>query len=668
LFNCLSPDYASSIRATGISFRTDTRIILLLRIRGLSPSVSNVEESRSLLSLPGEHSRKPVMGIICGWFGSQDKNSQPVIEAMLRGAVGLPQASDAHYASERAALGFHGHIRIAPVYRSEDICAVIEGTPKWRDAQLEQLSIEKGHTCALVEGFRQHGRKVLDRPWGEFALCLLKPDEGYALLAVDRTGIRPLAYAISDGILLFGSQIGGILAHPAARSEINPQGIFNYLYFHMVPSPGTLYKGIEKLQPGEYVEYSGGKLRRGFHSPLHFSEDRVSQRNLAAQLKSEPEESVEACVSDGATGTFLSGGLDSSTVTGVYQSLSRERIDAFAIGFDAEGFDEMEYARATANHFGVSLHEYYVTPADVLEAIPLVASACDEPFGNASAIPAYFCARFAREAGKACLLAGDGGDEIFAGNARYAKQKVFDLYNHVPPALREKLIEPLVFNLPVPGKLKSYIEQANIPMPERMEAYNFLHRTPLDEIFDRDFLKQIDVDAPIDNLRSRYECASTDSLVKKMLFLDHKFTLADNDLRKVNRMCELAGIEVRYPLLQDNMMDFAARVPTRMLMRGYELRSFFRHSMKDFLPKETLSKHKHGFGLPFGLWLHDYAPLREFADDKLHKIKQRAILNDRYIDQMIQAHQTGHATYYGVMIWILVMLEQWLELHQQAAS
>ena len=150
-----------------------------------------------------------------------------------------------------------------------------------------------------------------------------------------------------------------------------------------------------------------------------------------------------------------------------------------------------------------------------------------------------------------------------------------------------------------------------------------------------------------------------------MLFLDHKFTLADNDLRKVNRMCELAGIDVRYPLLQDNMMSFAARIPADMLMQRFELRSFFRHAMKDFLADETLSKSKHGFGLPFGMWMNEFQPLKTFAHENLQNFRKREILNSHYIDKILEAQLTGHATYYGVFIWVLVMLEQWLETHNQ---
>ncbi|MGZ8193890.1 MAG: asparagine synthetase B family protein, partial [Methylobacter sp.] len=423
------------------------------------------------------------------------------------------------------------------------------------------------------------------------------------------------------------------------------------------------YKGISKLQPGEFVEFKNGQVTRDFYWQLPYEDSGLSKKELLAQLHSQLKQSVSGCLPDRQTGAFLSGGLDSSTVTGIYQEITDYPVEAFSIGFDADGYDEMEYARATARHFNVNLHEYYVTPADVLKAIPLIAQTYDEPFGNASAIPAFYCAKFAQEQGMQQLLAGDGGDEIFAGNARYAKQKMFDLYRHIP-GIGKSLLEPLAFHLPPLGKVKSYIEQAKIAMPDRMETYNFLHRSPLMEIFSADFIKQIDPEMPLQNLRQTYNRSSSDDLVKKMLFLDGKFTLADNDLRKVNRMCELAGIEVHYPMLQENLVEFAASIPSKWLMQGFELRSFYRQGMKNFLAKETLAKSKQGFGLPFGVWMSNNQELKQFAEANLAGIEKRGFMNPAYIHNLIQLHQKGHASYYGVMIWLLIMLEQWLGSHR----
>lgn len=606
------------------------------------------------------------MGLICGWLGKTSADPETTIYQMLLSAKGYTHCAQVVCGSKNGAIGVRGANDASPLNFHDEIYAVIEGNPTWEDSLLSKLSSESSSSHALAEGFKRYGVNVLDKLHGEFALCVMKPDEHYLLIAVDRVGIRPLAYTSINNSFVFASQIDSILAHPFVKAEIDPQGIFNYFYFHMVPSPGTIYRDIWKLQPGECVESMNGLIKRRFYWRLEYTEENKCEQEFSEQLLYELKQSVSNCLLDKPTGSFLSGGLDSSSITGIFQSLSKEPIDAFSIGFKADGFDEMSFARESAKHFGVSLHEYYVTPQDVVDAVSLIANAYDEPFGNASAIPTYYCAKLAREQGKTLLLAGDGGDEIFAGNERYAKQKIFDLYQHIPKILKNLLIEPAATYLPPLKKLRSYIEQAKTPMPERMETYNFLHRSALTDIFSMEYLDQIDPGVPLTLLNEHYQRSEDNvHLVKKMLFLDHKFTLADNDLRKVNRMCELAGIDVRYPMLQERMMLFAAEIPADMLLRRFELRTLYRRAMKDFLARETLNKSKHGFGLPFGLWMNEYQPLNELAHEKLKQIRLRGILNTQYIDNIIEAQKTGHATYYGVFIWILVMLEQWLETHGQ---
>ena len=604
------------------------------------------------------------MSSIYGWLSTSEITSSSVWIDSQRAAskclTAKSQSVSSHH--KTAAIGGNG-INVAPsIYQSGQLLVILEGLPQWQDNALATVAKTHGAAQALAEGFLRHGRSVLDKIQGPFAFCLLEPERHYALLAIDRIGIRPLAFYSQNGLLAFGSQLDQIIAHPGVKTAIDPQAIFNYLYFHMIPSPGSIYSGISKLQPGEFLEFNNGQLSRDFYWQLRYHDSACPKKELLAQLQSQLEQSTIACTPDHQTGAFLSGGLDSSTVTGIYQKVAKRPVDAFTIGFDADGYDEMEYARATAAHFKSVLHEYYVTPADVLQAIPLIAQTYDEPFGNASAIPAYYCAKFAREQGMTQLLAGDGGDEIFAGNARYAKQKLFDLYRHVPSCAKA-MLKPLAFNLPPLRKVKSYIEQANIAMTDRMETYNFLHRTPLVEIFSENFLNQIDPALPLENLRHTYNRTSADDLIKQMLFLDEKFTLADNDLRKVNRMCELAGIDVQYPMLQENLVEFAASIPSKWLMQGFELRSFYREGMKDFLPKETLAKSKQGFGLPFGVWMSNDKELKHFAVANLEGIEKRGFLNPGYIKNLIQLHQEGHASYYGVMIWLLIMLEQWLSTH-----
>jgi asparagine synthase (glutamine-hydrolysing) len=437
-----------------------------------------------------------------------------------------------------------------------------------------------------------------------------------------------------------------------------------------VPSPLTIYRNIHKLRPGECLRFHAGAVTQELYWRLQFDEQPDSVERLASEFRDRVEAAVTANIAaTGTTGAFLSGGTDSSTVSG-YLCRARPRASTYSIGFAAEGYDEMEYARIAARHFGSNARELYVTADDVLAGVPLIAAAYDEPFGNASAVPAYHCARLAAADGITRVLAGDGGDEIFGGNARYAKQLTFESYQHLPRALRAGTLEPLLLHtalggLPLLRKGRSFIEQARVPLPDRLETYNLMNRQPLADVLHPDLLRAVDADHPLQLLRDTYANALTENPLNRMLHLDLKFTLADNDLRKVMRTAALAGIDVRFPLLDEDLVDFSGRLPAALKVRGHQLRWFFKHALRDFLPREILAKSKHGFGLPFGLWLREHPGLRALAEDSLHGLGQRGLIRREYIDRVFDLHRTGHAAYYGVMIWVLLMLEQWLRQREQ---
>jgi len=426
---------------------------------------------------------------------------------------------------------------------------------------------------------------------------------------------------------------------------------------------------VHRLEPAALLVYeAGGTQVERYWLP----EGRVSTRSLP-QLQEELREALQSAVGryelGESGGVFLSGGIDSSTVAGMAQRLHKQAVPAYTIGFDAAGYDELEFARQSADHFGASVHEYYVTPDDVAEALPVIASRYDQPFGNPSAVGVLYCARLARGDGKTMLLAGDGGDELFAGNARYAKQKMLDLYRHVPSVLREYLCSPFADSGLVPqvaglGKLQSYIRQARTPMPRRMESYNVLANQASDGVLDAAFQKQIDVRHPEQLLSDTYDLPDLPDILQRMLYLDWKFTLADNDLRKVIRMCEVGGVEVEFPLLDERLVDLAMSVPPKWLLKGRELRFFFKDALRDFLPPSTLTKKKQGFGVPFGVWLSDSDALQNAVYPLLESLKQRGIIKTEFIDMLLRGHRDTHQHYFGSAIWPLVMLEQWLQMHR----
>ena len=614
------------------------------------------------------------MGGISGWIGSSLEGGQAgsILADMLGSDDGISVPAAKQILSGSSALATQPGVVPVSTHRSGALLVAVQGRIRWHSRELTALAAQRGCAAALAEAYRRHGNDCLQYIGGAFAIAIIDTDGASGLLAVDRMGIRPLCYANPAGRLVFGSSAEGVAVHPEVGGALSNQAIFNYLFCHVVPGPGTIFEAVHKLRAGECLSFGNGAVVRRFYWQLRY-EDEAKDSLDALKLRFREllrEATSRGIEGDAEIGAFLSGGTDSSTVAGLLTQLRGKPAKTYSIGFAAEGFDEMAYARITARHFATSAHEYYVTPQDVVNAVPVVARAYDEPFGNESAVPTYFCARMAHADGVRVMLAGDGGDEIFGGNARYAKQKLFEAYGIVPRAVRRGFIEPLALRAPGGDrfaplrKIRSYIRQASVPLPERLESYNFLQRSPLVDVFEPEFLSGVDPAQPLTLQREIYQGALSRSPVNRMMHMDLQFTLADNDLRKVSRMCEVAGVEVRYPLIDDALVEFSGEIPPSFKVKGLKLRYFFKQALKDFLPPETLAKSKHGFGMPFGLWLRDFKPLAELAHESLDSFARRGIVKQDYVKQLLSQHETGHATYFGVMIWVIMMLERWLAIRR----
>ena len=610
---------------------------------------------------------------VCGWFGGGLVQDAPQVLERMSQSLGAAGTGGASHAAPQRAI-FQTGAQPPSALEQHRISAAICGHLRWKDPEFDALAKSQGHHAALIEAYRRYGEYLLHYIEGHFALAVLDPERRRALLAVDRIGAYPMCYAqTKDGTLVFGSTTDAVRGHPGVAAQISMQSLYDYIYFHMIPSPETVYTGLSKLEPAQCLLFENGQAHLRFYwQPAFIESSGKKFGELQDEFLKLVRGAVVRCGPDENTGAFLSGGTDSSTVSGMLAGLQPDAARTYSIGFAAEGYDEISYARIASNHFHTRQHEYYVTPEDVADAIPDIARAYDEPFGNSSAIPTYYCARMAQQDGVRVLLAGDGGDELFGGNARYAKQKVFDLYQRIPAGLRGGMVEPLFVGLPFSKwlpptrKVRSYIEQARVPMPERMESYNFLSRTDPRTIFQANFLDAVNPGHPLALLQEVYQRAPTPSLLNRMLYLDWKITLADNDLRKVNRMCALAGIEVRYPMLDDELVAFSARVAPELKLKGLKLRYFFKKSLRNFLPDEILNKPKHGFGLPFGEWLKTSPQLQEVVYTSLEAFKARGIVRPEFIDELIATHRSGHASYYGTMLWVFAFLEQWFQQHKIA--
>ncbi len=613
---------------------------------------------------------------ICGWtnLGRSEHDPVTVLDTMASGLVPAPATHSATGESGSQALLAQAEDNRLHCLEGSGLMVSMIGQPIWLDEKRSAQAKEQGHAATLINAYQQHGPKLLDYLHGPFAFAIIDSNKNEALMAIDRIGIQRMCYGqTKQGGLIFGSTADAVRLHPAIDSTIDNQHIFSYLFFHAVPSPGTIYHEQQKLLPGQYAHFKNGKLEVVTYWNPQFNDARHGDfSSFKNELHDELQSAIKNCTdTTGTIGAFLSGGVDSSAVSGMLGKVLGEPVNTYSIGFAAKGYDEMDYARASSKFYGTIHHEYYVTPEDVCDLVPRIASAYDEPFGNASAVPTYFCAQLAKDDGTDTLLSGDGGDELFGGNERYAQQKIFEFYGNAPGVLRSWLLEPLIFAFPGGGnimpirKARSYIDQANIPLPDRLESYNFINRIVTKEVFSGDFLASIDTEHPQKLQRERYAATHSDSIINRMLYLEWKQVLADNDLRKVTRMCSLAGVDAQFPLLQDNLINFSTRIPPSFKVKGLKLRYFFKEALRDFLPPQVQSKSKHGFGLPFGIWLSSHSRLQQLAKDSLSDLKRRNFIRPEFIDNLTRKHQSEHAAFYGEAIWVFMMLELWLQAHEQ---
>jgi len=548
----------------------------------------------------------------------------------------------------------------------QDNHSIAMGSPKFSDPGLAAISASAGAIAAWREALAAGAAEAARGVSGSFAVAL-REDSGRVFLAVDRFAVHTLCYRIVDGTLRFSERADALAD---ADAELDPQAIYDYLYFHAIPSPRTVFAGVCRLPPGHYALFENGRLTVAPYWVPEFRESHaaVSFDALRAEFRELLRESVGAQLNGSKPACFLSGGTDSSTVAGMIREASGQPAATYSIGFEAAGYDEMEFARIAARRFETEHHEYYVTPDDLVRSIGDVAGYYDQPFGNSSALPAYYCAKFAKADGVQKLLAGDGGDELFGGNSRYAMQRIFDWYHGVPGALRRGVLEPFfgqpaVGRLPLLRKGSGYIRQAKVPMPDRLQMYNLLRRLGTTTVLTPEFLARVDEEGPAAQQRAVWAQAKATEQINRTLAFDWRYTLAESDLPKVRGTTRFAGVDVGFPFLDDRLLEFSLRLPAQYKLKGLKLRWFFKEALRGFLPDEIITKKKQGFGLPFGVWLGRHPPLKKLAVDSLMSLSTRGIVRPDFINQLLDVHLAEHPRYYGEMVWILMMLEQWMQRH-----
>jgi asparagine synthase (glutamine-hydrolysing) len=530
-------------------------------------------------------------------------------------------------------------------------------------------------TAALLAAlYERFGAGLAGKLRGAFSFVLWDGRERRLVAGIDGFGMKRLAYYQDDKLLLIASRVDAIAQSGEVDLGINPRAIANVLNFSTNLAPETIFTKIHRLIPGALLQASdrGATVEKYWDLQYGVGGDSNESR-LSRELESVVQESVGVHCKRGRFsdfGAFLSGGTDSSTVVGMMTRTTGKPVKSFSIGFEEQVFNELGYAEIAAKKFGSEHHTYLVGAQDCFEALPQIIRCFDEPFGNSSAIPTYFCARLAAQHGVQALLAGDGGDELFGGNERYAIDKIFEVYHNVPGVLRKGLIEPILGVLPGKGllrKAQGYVRRANIRGVERMLSFQSLRTHPLQDIFEADSLQAMGGYTIVDIPASHYSQAPAGDHLDRLLYVDMKITLADNDLPKVTCMSELAGIQTRFPFLDRSVAEFSGRIPARLKVKGFDKRYLFKRAFRGLLPIEIIQKKKHGFGIPVSNWMKSDKRMRELSRDTL--LSSRAFgggyFRRPFIEDLFRLHEQDDSTFYGDLLWTFLMVELW---HRQAVD
>jgi len=563
-----------------------------------------------------------------------------------------------------------------PIHNEDSTVWVVQNGEIYNHLELRELLVAAGHefttqsdTEVLAHGYEEWGESMVERLNGMFAFAILDRRRRRVLLARDRMGIKPLHYAVEGKRLVFASELKSLLCDPALRRDIDPVALDEYLALEFVPSPRSIVRGISKLPPAHTLEWwlgSGIHRLHRYWSPTLEEENGSRGRTLdeeCDELRAVLRESVrKELISDVPLGVFLSGGIDSSAVTAMMSQLGTE-VKSFSVGFAERSFDESRYARQVAQHLGTDHHELTLEPSMLLDLIPKLPTLLDEPLGDASIIPTYLLSAFTRRHVKVAL-GGDGGDELFAGYPTVQAHRLAGYYNRAPRLLRKGLIEPVVGRLPVSRanlsfdfRAKRFVSGAAHPVHERhrrwMGSFTAEERTTLlsaqvrDRLAGSGHLKLAELDG-----------AEVRDPINQVLLMDMRLYLENDILVKLDRASMMASLEGRVPLLNNDFVEYATRLPLSMKLRGLRSKFLFKRALRGLLPDTILDRPKKGFGIPVADWFR--GPLKEQMLSVLspERIARKGFFDGAAVAALVRDHLSGRRDN-RKQLWTLFVFELW---------
>jgi asparagine synthase (glutamine-hydrolysing) len=514
-------------------------------------------------------------------------------------------------------------------------------------------------TETIVHLYEDLGEDCVHKLRGMFSFAIWDEKAQSLFLARDRLGIKPLHYFEDGKRLIFGSEIKSILKCPNVPRRVNHSALMNYFAYGYVPDPDSMFEGIKKLPPGHLLTLRKGRLSIRQYWDVNFNPDytHTEEYFIERTLEIMREAVKMRLVSEVPLGAFLSGGVDSSMVVALMAQEMSKPVKTFSIGFENQQFNELPYARMVAQKYGTDHYEEIVKP-DSEEVIQALIKQFDEPFADSSAIPTYYVSKMTRKY-VTVALSGDGGDELFGGYMRYLDGYPAYLTGWIPLRIRKPIFLKIANSLPEWFPAVNTLRYSAVTDDERYiwkmsKGVSLAHT----KIFNPSLRDKVSNSDPSDAFMIHLNHVQKKDKITRRQYLDTKTYLPGDILTKVDRASMLVSLEARVPILDHKLVEFAARIPARIKIKGRERKYLLKKTAEQLLPKNLVYRRKMGFAVPIAEWI------KTEWKDMIHELlkSKRALarenFNPNFVTRLLNEHKIGRRNH-DILLWTLMVLELW---------
>lgn len=561
-----------------------------------------------------------------------------------------------------------------PIYNEDRSVVVVYNGEIYNHLEVREKLQLAGHvyqtrsdTETVVHAYEEYGVASVEQLRGMFAYAVWDAKTETLFIVRDRLGEKPLYYAELPGELIFASEIKALLQHPGLGPQVDEAALDLYLTLNYVPAPYTMFKGIRKLPAGHRLIVRGRQVctEPYWDVTIQSPAEPIDEREAAAELRKQFTVAVEErLMADVPLGAYLSGGVDSTLVVGLMSRAMERPVDTYSVGFDesASGTDKFntdaEFAKLASQAFKTNHRPVVLSKADrIADMIPFIVTQMDEPLANPNALATYLVARQARTDGLKVLLTGDGGDELFAGYERYANDAKVSAYLRLPKAVRQAILSPILRW--TGGSPKKLADRADLESP--VERYLSWHQIFTTGDKAQLFRRTLPVDSEAlqeETIGTFMRRGSSDVFQDRLMTADLKLWLPEESNMRVDKSAMAASIETRAPFLSHPVVEFAARLPFDLKLRGGVSKYLLKKAFADMIPPAIANRRKMGFASPASKWLR--GELRPLAEKMLsaEAIKESGYFQPLYVKSLLETHVNNRG-YFLNPLWSLLTFQLW---------